>query len=197
VALLLPRPLPERNPFRPALEPLQELPSTRRPAWARRHSRKGLYRPDAILLLRPGSSFATPASNRSAPKTGASPASASRRGARKEWHKNRATCSPWIQKLSSKKLSNSSPATATSKKAWAWMALTGRRPAEISFSASFSLPRENSPIPRPPLRRPAQNPPGSRHQFPSPTSSPSWPDPKKLVQALDRLKSGVLMCFVP
>jgi hypothetical protein len=48
---------------------------------------------------------------------------------------------------SSKRLSNSSPATATSKKAWAWMALTGRRPAEIFFSASFSLPREKLPYP--------------------------------------------------
>jgi hypothetical protein len=36
---------------------------------------------------------------------------------------------PWIRRPSSKRLSNSSPATATSKKAWAWMALTGRRPA--------------------------------------------------------------------
>jgi hypothetical protein len=34
---------------------------------------------------------------------------------------------------------------ATSKKAWAWMALTGRRPAEIFFSASFSLPRKKLP----------------------------------------------------
>jgi hypothetical protein len=41
------------------------------------------------------------------------------------------------------------------------MALTGRRPAEIFFSASFSLPREKFSYPR----RPAQNPPSSRHQF--------------------------------
>jgi hypothetical protein len=47
-----------------------------------------------------------------------------------------------IRRLSSKRLSNSSPATATSKKAWAWLALTSRRPAEIFFSASFSLHRE-------------------------------------------------------
>jgi hypothetical protein len=36
------------------------------------------------------------------------------------------------------------------------MALTGRRPAEIFFSASFSLPKKKLPYPR--LRRPAQNP---------------------------------------
>jgi Telomere resolvase len=51
------------------------------------------------------------------------------------------------RKPSSKRLSNSSPATATSKKAWGLMALTGRRPAEIFFSASFSLPREKLPYP--------------------------------------------------
>jgi hypothetical protein len=38
-----------------------------------------------------------------------------------------------VRRPSSKRLSNSWPA-------WAWMALTGRRPAEIFFSASFSLP---------------------------------------------------------
>jgi hypothetical protein len=40
------------------------------------------------------------------------------------------------------------------------MALTGRRPAEIFFSASFSL-LEKTPLSRPPLRRSTQNPPGS------------------------------------
>jgi hypothetical protein len=52
-----------------------------------------------------------------------------------------------IRRPSSTRLSNSSPATATSKKAWAWMPLTGPRPAEIFFSATFSLPREKLPYP--------------------------------------------------
>jgi hypothetical protein len=45
------------------------------------------------------------------------------------------------------------------------MALTGRQPAEIFFSARFSLPPKQLPLPRPHLRGPAQNPPCSRHQL--------------------------------
>jgi hypothetical protein len=54
---------------------------------------------------------------------------------------------PWIQKPTSKRLSNSWPATATSKKGMGLMALTWRRPAEIFFSASFSLPQKKLPYP--------------------------------------------------
>jgi hypothetical protein len=45
------------------------------------------------------------------------------------------------------------------------MALTGRRPAEIFFSATFSIPRKKLPYPVLIFERPAQNPAGSRHQF--------------------------------
>jgi hypothetical protein len=62
-----------------------------------------------------------------------------------------------VRRFSSKRLSNSWPATATSKKAWAWMALTGRRPAEIFISAKFSSLGKHSPI-LPHLRWPTQNP---------------------------------------
>jgi len=60
-------------------------------------------------------------------------------------HLDQSTLIPLDPKSSSKKLSNSSPATATSQKALGLMALTGRRPAEIFFSATFSLPREKLP----------------------------------------------------
>jgi Telomere resolvase len=92
-----------------------------------------------------------------------------------------------IQKPSSKKRSNSSPAIATSKKAWAWMALTGRRPAEIFFSATFSLPPKK-------LSFPAVIFDGQLKTRQAPgTSSEPYPisvlaDPKKLIQALDRLR---------
>jgi telomere resolvase len=69
------------------------------------------------------------------------------------------------------------------------MALTGRRPAEIFFSASFSLPQRKLPYPRPPLRRPI----GKLGQVPGTSSEPYHipvlADPKKLVQALDTLRS--------
>ena len=68
------------------------------------------------------------------------------------------------------------------------MALTGRRPAEIFFSASFSLPREKLPYPA--LLSDGQLKPG-RLPAPvsSPTPSPILGDPKKLVQALDTLRT--------
>jgi hypothetical protein len=69
------------------------------------------------------------------------------------------------------------------------MALTGRRPAEIFFSTAFSLPPKKLPYPALLFDGQLENPSGSRHQFPSPTSSPSWPAPKKLVQALDTLRT--------
>ena len=67
------------------------------------------------------------------------------------------------------------------------MALTGRRPAEIFFSASFSLPPEKTPLSRPHLRRPTQNSPSSRHQLRA-LPIPVLADPKKLIQALDTLR---------
>ena len=48
------------------------------------------------------------------------------------------------------------------------MALTGRRPAEIFFSASFSLPRKNSPIP--PSSSTANSKPG---RLPAPVPNPT------------------------
>jgi hypothetical protein len=45
------------------------------------------------------------------------------------------------------------------------MALTGRRPAEIFFSASFSLPRKKLPSPALLFDGQLENPPSSRHQF--------------------------------
>jgi hypothetical protein len=57
------------------------------------------------------------------------------------------------------------------------MALTGRRPAEIFFSASFSLPLKKTPLSRAPLRRPTQNPAGSRYQLRAlPHPSPGRPE---------------------
>ena len=70
-----------------------------------------------------------------------------------------------IRRPSSKPLSNSSPTTATSKKAWAWIALTGRRPAEIFFSASFSLPPKKLPYPALLFDGQLENPTSSRYQL--------------------------------
>jgi Telomere resolvase len=80
------------------------------------------------------------------------------------------------------------PASATSKKAWAWMALTGRRPAEIFFSASFSLPREKLPYPALPFdgQLKTRQSPGTSSE---PYLIPVPADPKKLVQALDTLRA--------
>ena len=87
-----------------------------------------------------------------------------------------------------KRLSNSWPATATSKKAWAWMALTGRRPAEIFFSATFSLPREKLPYPAILFdgQLKTRQAPGTSFEL---YLIPVLADPRKLVQALDRLRS--------
>jgi hypothetical protein len=68
------------------------------------------------------------------------------------------------------------------------MALTGRRPAEIFFSASFSLPREKLPYPAllfDGQLKTRQAPGTSFEPYPIPVLG----DPKKLVQALDTLRS--------
>jgi Telomere resolvase len=65
------------------------------------------------------------------------------------------------------------------------MALTGRRPAQIFFSASFSLPREKLPFPA--LLFDGQL--KTRQAPGKPYLIPVLADPKKLVQALDRLRS--------
>jgi hypothetical protein len=95
-----------------------------------------------------------------------------------------------VRRPSSKRLSNSWPATATYKKAWAWMALTGRRPAEIFFSASFSLPREKLPYPALLFDGQLENLAKLPVPAPSLTSSSVLGDPKKLVQALDTLRTS-------
>jgi hypothetical protein len=64
------------------------------------------------------------------------------------------------------------------------MALTGRRPAEIFFSASFQPASQETPLPRP---QPAQNPPSPGTSF-EPYPIPVLADPKKIIQALDRLR---------
>jgi hypothetical protein len=106
-------------------------------------------------------------------------------GSRNEPHRGKCTACAWLDRPVPAR--QSSPATATSKKAWAWMALTGRRPAEIFFSASFSLPPKKTPIP-PSSRRPAQNPSKLPVPAPWPYLIPVLADPKKLVQALDPLR---------
>jgi hypothetical protein len=64
--------------------------------------------------------------------------------------------------------------------AWAWMALTGRRPAEIFFSAKFTLPRKKLPYPALIFDGQLENPPGSRHQFRALPHPPFWPIPRNL-----------------
>jgi len=68
------------------------------------------------------------------------------------------------------------------------MALTGRRPAEIFFSASFSLPREKLPYPALLFdgQLKTRQAPGTSFE---PYLIPVLAEPKKLVQALDRLRS--------
>ena len=67
------------------------------------------------------------------------------------------------------------------------MALTGRRPAEIFFSASFSLPREKLSYPALLFdgQLKTRQAPGTGSE---PYIIPVLADPKKLVQALDRLR---------
>jgi Telomere resolvase len=68
------------------------------------------------------------------------------------------------------------------------MALTGRRPAEIFFSASFSLPREKLPCPAllfDGQLKTRQAPGTSFEPYPIPVLA----DPRKIIQALDTLRS--------
>ncbi|HWX78018.1 MAG TPA: hypothetical protein VNY32_11090, partial [Candidatus Acidoferrales bacterium] len=68
------------------------------------------------------------------------------------------------------------------------MALTGRRPAEIFFSAKCSLPRKKLPIP--PLSSTASSKPVTRRvQAFEPYPIPVLADPKKIIRALDGLPS--------
>jgi hypothetical protein len=68
------------------------------------------------------------------------------------------------------------------------MALTGRRSAEIFFSASFSLPREKLPYPALLFdgQLKTRQAPGTSSE---PYLIPILANPKKLVQALDTLRS--------
>jgi hypothetical protein len=59
------------------------------------------------------------------------------------------------------------------------MALTGRRPAEIFFSASFSLPREKLPPIQPSSSTASSKPDRLPVPAPSPTPSPSSATPRK------------------
>jgi hypothetical protein len=68
------------------------------------------------------------------------------------------------------------------------MALTGRRPAEIFFSASFSLPQQKLPFPAllfDGQLKTRQAPGTSFEPYPIPVLG----DPKKIIQALDTLRS--------
>jgi Telomere resolvase len=67
------------------------------------------------------------------------------------------------------------------------MALTGRRPAEIFFSASFSLPREKLPYPAVIFdgQLKTRQAPGTSFE---PYLIPVLADPKKIIQALDTLR---------
>jgi hypothetical protein len=69
------------------------------------------------------------------------------------------------------------------------MALTGRRPAEIFFSASFSLPPKKLPYPAILFdgQRKTRQAPGTSSE---PYLIPVLADPKKLVQALDTLRES-------
>ena len=64
------------------------------------------------------------------------------------------------------------------------MALTGRRPAEIFFSASFSLPKKKLPYPA--LLFDGQL---KTRKLEVELPIPVLADPKKLIQALDQLRS--------
>jgi hypothetical protein len=74
------------------------------------------------------------------------------------------------------------------------MALAGRKPAEIFFSASFSLPREKLPYPARLFdgQLKTRQAPGTSSE---PYLIPVLADPRKLVQALDTLRS--LKSFPP
>ncbi len=68
------------------------------------------------------------------------------------------------------------------------MALTERRPAEIFFSASFSLPKKKFPFPALIFsgQLKIRHAPGTSFQ---PYPIPVLAEPKKIIQALDRLRS--------
>src|SRR5271166_6482740 len=68
------------------------------------------------------------------------------------------------------------------------MALTGRRPAEIFFSAKFSLPRKKLPYPAVIFdgQLKTRNAPGTSFE---PYPIPVLADPKKIIRALDGLRS--------
>src|SRR5262249_35384978 len=73
------------------------------------------------------------------------------------------------------------------EKGMALMALTGRRPAEIFFSASFGLPKEKLPFPALIFEgqlKTRQAPGTAQEPYPIPILA----DPKKIIQALDRLR---------
>jgi Telomere resolvase len=67
------------------------------------------------------------------------------------------------------------------------MALTGRRPAEIFFSAKFSLPPKKLPFPALIFdgQLKTRHAPGTSFE---PYPIPVLADPKKIIQALDRLR---------
>ena len=73
------------------------------------------------------------------------------------------------------------------EKGMALMALTGRRPAEIFFSASFSLPKEKLPYPVLIFdgQLKTRHAPGTSFE---PYPIPVLADPKKIIQAIDRLR---------
>ena len=68
------------------------------------------------------------------------------------------------------------------------MALTGREPAEIFFSAKFSLPRKKLPYPAVIFdgQLKTRNAPGTSFE---PYPIPVLADPKKIIRALDGLRS--------
>jgi Telomere resolvase len=68
------------------------------------------------------------------------------------------------------------------------MALTGRRPAEIFFSATFTLPPKKLPYPALIFDGQLENRQAPGTSF-EPYLIPVLSDPKKLVEALDRLRS--------
>ena len=67
------------------------------------------------------------------------------------------------------------------------MALTGRRPAEIFFSAKFSLPKKKLPFPAVIFdgQLKTRQAPGTSFEHPIPVLA----EPKKIIQALDRLRA--------
>ena len=69
------------------------------------------------------------------------------------------------------------------------MALTGHRPAEIFFSAKFSLPRKKLPYPAVIFdgQLKTRNAPGTSFE---PYPIPVLADPKKIIRALDGLRSS-------